>query len=98
MSGILPKLDKTMPLVTVTTTDPRTGQPIELEGIPSPQMQRFWQSAVQKADGAAGDLNGKVNTKTISYSSQTISNPPTQGEVQAINNALVLVVQALRNQ
>jgi hypothetical protein len=97
MAGILPRLDKTMHLVEVTVTLPN-GTAFTGYGVPSPAYQRFWQSAVQKADEAANGADGKVNTKTINYTAPTISNPPTQSEVQAIANALEAVCEALRNE
>lgn len=97
MAGILPRLDKTMPIVTVRIRL-ANGTTIEAEGVPSPAYQRFWQSAVQKADQVANDTDGKVNTKTINYTAPAISNPPTQAQVQAIANALELVCKALRNE
>ena len=97
MAGILPRLDKTMQLVEVTIKLPN-GTVTTGYGVPSPAYQRFWQSAVQKADDAANDTTGKVDTKTINYTAPTISNPPTQGEVQAIANALQAACEALRNE
>jgi hypothetical protein len=95
--GILPRIDKALIMVDVTVTLPN-GAVVKGRGIPSPEFQRRWQSAVAKADEAAADADGKVNTKTINYTAPTISNPPTQAQVQAIANALETVTKALRNE
>jgi hypothetical protein len=95
MAGILPRLDKTMPIVKVTIRL-EGGRTIEGEGVSTPEYQQFWQSAVKKADAAGSDLTGKVSQlSSVVYPGATISNPPTQGEVQAIANALAIIAEAM---
>lgn len=97
MALVLPKIDKTMPIVEFTIKDPKTGKWETYQGIITPQMQRFWQSAVIKTDDGSVIAGDKVSQVGITYVSQTISNPPTQAQVQAIDLALAQVVVALRN-
>jgi hypothetical protein len=92
----LPKLDKTMPIVGFLLRDPKSGQMVEHEAIATPQMQRFWQSAVIKSDTGSDDAATKVSQVEINYPETAISDPPTQAQVQTIANALHAVVVALR--
>ena len=94
----LPKLDKTMGMVQITVTDPRTGKPTAYEGVPTPDFQRWWQASTVKADATGSGLTEKVDVITINYTAPTISSPPTQAQVQAIANALQAVTEALRNE
>jgi hypothetical protein len=94
----LPKLDKTMGMVEFRMRDPRSGQWVTVQGVPTPDFQRWWQSATVKADATGSDIDDKVDVVTINYTAPTISNPPTQAQVQAIANALEAVTEALRNE
>lgn len=93
----LPKLDKTMPIVGFRLRDPLSGQMVEHQAIPTPQMQRFWQSAVIKSDTGSDDAATKVSRRaTLIYPETTLSTPPTQAQLQAMATALHSISQALR--
>jgi hypothetical protein len=92
----LPKLDKTMPIVGFRLRD-AAGKMVEHEAIATPQMQRFWQSAVVKSDTGSDDAATKVSQINAPlYAEPTISNPPTQAEVQALAHAVKLISDALQ--
>ncbi len=93
----LPKLDKTMPIVGFRLRDPKSGQMVEHEAIATPQMQRFWQSAVIKSDTSSDDAATKVSQRaTLIYPETTLNTPPTQAQLQAMATALYEVSRALR--
>jgi hypothetical protein len=94
----LPKLDKTMGMVEFQVKDPKTGKLVPVQGIPTPDFQRWWQSAVVRSDSASTDVETKVNTKEITYTAPTISNPPTQAQVQAIANVVEQMAAGFRNE
>ena len=54
MALFLPKLDKTMPIVTVRWVDPTTGKNMVADGTSSSRFQIFWQFQSVKIDSAAG--------------------------------------------
>lgn len=92
----LPKLDKTMPIVGFRLRD-AAGKMVEHEAIATPQMQRFWQSAVIKSDTGSDDAANKVSQlSNIVYAATTLSTPPTQGELQTMANALATISEKLR--
>lgn len=92
----LPKLDKTMPIVGFRLRDDQ-GRMVEHEAIATPQMQRFWQSAVIKSDTGSDDAATKVSQRaTLIYPNTTLSTPPTQDELQAMATALYEISRALR--
>lgn len=96
MSLRLPKIDKTMHLVTVEVRDPTTGKTLSGFGVISPEGQRYWQSAAIRADGAGDDASTKVTKMDHNvYGGGDISSPPTQGEVQAIAIALAQIAHAM---
>lgn len=93
----LPKLDKTMPIAGFRLRDSATGRMVDHEAIPTPQMQRFWQSAVIKSDSSSDDAATKVSQRaTLIYPETTLSNPPTQAQLQAMATALYDISRALR--
>lgn len=91
----LPKLDKTMPIVGFSLRDPRSGRMVEHEAIATPAMQRFWQSAVIKSDTGSDDAATKVAQTNIGYNKPTISDPPTQAQVQYLADAIDDIARAL---
>ena len=96
MSLRLPKIDKTMHLVTVEVRDPATGKTLSGFGVISPEGQRYWQSAAIRADGAGDDASTKVTQMTHRVFAPTgIGSPPSQVEVQAIADALAEIALAM---
>lgn len=53
MGLFLPKLDKTMQIVSVQVKVLGMTVPIEFFGIPTPRFMRFWQTNSLRLDGAA---------------------------------------------
>jgi hypothetical protein len=95
MSLRLPKIDKTMHLVTVTVSGP-DGKTFSGYGVISPEGQRYWQSAAIRADGAGDDVSAKVTKmEHVIYGGATISSPPSQDDVQAIADALKQIAKAM---
>ena len=68
MGLYLPKLDKTMPIVTARWTDPATGKPMVVECTSTPRFQIFWQFQSVRLDGAA-TVNGVPEVASVSYDS-----------------------------
>ena len=80
----LPKLDKALNIVDLR------------DGRPTPAFQRWWQSAAVRADSGADDAADKVSkVGGLIYAPVTLSNPPTQGELQAMADALAQISQTL---
>lgn len=89
----------------VAMTDPRTG-------IPTPYFQKFWQLMSVNVQIGDVDISGKVDKGQSSgwtsptgtgsksgytvYVSPTISNPPTQAQVQAISDHLQIISQHVK--
>lgn len=58
----LPKLDKTMPIVTVRWIDPTTGKNMVAEGSASPRFQIFWQFNTLRLDDASSAAGSSLPT------------------------------------
>jgi len=81
----LPKLDKALNIIDLK------------DGRPTPAFQRWWQSAAVRADTGADDASGKVSKVSATiYAATTLSTPPTQGELQAMADALSLISEKLK--
>ena len=81
----LPKLDKALNIIDLTT------------GRPTPAFQRWWQSAAVRADSGVDDAATKVSqVDHLIYDDITLSTPPTQIELQAMSHALAEISQKLR--
>jgi hypothetical protein len=81
----LPKLDKALNIIDLR------------DGRPTPAFQRWWQSAAVRADTGADDAAGKVSKLSATIYPQTVlTTPPTQGELQAMADALALISEKLR--
>jgi hypothetical protein len=92
----LPKLDKTMEMAEGRWRNPATGKIETIKVVATPDFQRWWQSAVVRADTASSDATLKVTQlNSVIYTAPTISNPPTQAQVQAIANALAQIAEAM---
>lgn len=66
MGLYLPKLDKTMPIVTAKWRDPATGKDMVVECTSTPRFQIFWQFQSVRLDGAA-TVNFSDETAAVSY-------------------------------
>jgi hypothetical protein len=84
MSLFLPKLDKTMPLVTGKITI--NGKPVEFEAIATPQFQRFWQTQSVKIDSAAAGGSFVTETAALTYD---------PAQMQRVIDALAALYQGL---
>ena len=92
----LPKLDKTMPIVGLRLRDPQSGRMVEHEAVPTPAMQRFWQSAVIRSDTGAEDATTKVSQMDHNiYPQRALSNPPTQEQLQQLSDALSAIAERM---
>lgn len=58
----LPKLDKTMPIVTVRWIDPTTGRNMVAEGSASSRFQIFWQFNTIRLDDASAASGSSLPT------------------------------------
>lgn len=74
MGLFLPKLDKTMPIVSVKVKVLGMSIPVEFFGISTPQFQRFWQTNSLRLDGAA----------TASFTDETAADPYDRAQMQRV--------------
>lgn len=83
----LPKIDKTMHLVTVTVRDTKTGRDLIGYGVISPEGQRYWQSSAIRSDGA-------VSLQSLTYNG---SASPTYnaGDLQGAMDKIREICEAL---
>lgn len=66
MGLFLPKLDKTMPIVTVRVKVLGMTVAVSFDGIATPQFQRWWQTQSLRLDGAA-TLGGLPEAAAADY-------------------------------
>lgn len=84
MPFFLPKLDKTMPIVTGSVTI--NGKPVQFNCISTPQFQRFWQTQAVRLDSAAGGASFPAETAEATYN---------QAQMQRVIDALASLYRGL---
>lgn len=84
MGLFLPKMDKTMQLVSVHVKVLGMTVPIEFFGIPTPRFMRWWQTQSLRLDGAA-----------IGFDDETAADPYDPAQQQRIIDFLVALSRGL---
>ena len=96
MTLLLPKIDKTMPIVQGEITLPN-GQRIPFKAAITPEMQRFWQTAVIRSDNAATDASLKVSQLSgETYPTTVAAGAYSQAQMQAVMTALHTLSNAMQ--